>query len=125
MMSREDLKKAASAARDTAKRARRLARSLASDRERLNRFAEETDERAAEMEAEAEALRPMTPRARQLHMCKRSSSRQTYLSGREAPAPPVPAGASFWSRRALQRAARLPQTVQGGELKRLRPAYSL
>lgn len=59
-----DLVRAGYAARDLARRARQLARGLtqAADRERLNRFADETDERAAGMEAEAQALLPITPR---------------------------------------------------------------
>jgi hypothetical protein len=62
-MSRADLEREARNVRDLAKRARRLAKELLlpSDRERLNRFADETDERAAAMEAEAAALRPLTP----------------------------------------------------------------
>lgn len=91
MMSRENLEKAASAARDTARRARRLARSLtqASDRERLNRFAEETDERAAEMEAEAEALRPITPRGSVLEH-EQAQQQQAKASGQ--PRSPGPTG---------------------------------
>lgn len=76
IMSRADLEREARNARDLAVRARRLAQglSLASDRERLNHFADGLDERAAEMEAEAAALRPITPKGLRLNRGKRSNS---------------------------------------------------
>jgi len=60
-----ELNTEASTNRDLARRARRLARrrSVARDRDRLERFAAELDDRAGELEAEAEALRPITPSA--------------------------------------------------------------
>ena len=75
-MSRADLEREARNARDLAVRARRLARGLAmaSDRERLNRFADETDERAAAMEAEAAALWPRTPKGLRSNRSNQSSS---------------------------------------------------
>ena len=60
-----DLDAEALTKRDLAARARRLARGLlaAEDRERLERLANELDDRAAELEAEAAALRPIMPSA--------------------------------------------------------------
>ena len=64
-MSPVDLQRRARDARDMAMRARRLAQGLtqAADRERFNRFADEEDERAAGLEAEAAAAarRPISP----------------------------------------------------------------
>ena len=59
-MSRVDLERQARDARDFAVRARRMAQGLsqAADRERINRFADDEDERAAGLEAEAAALQP-------------------------------------------------------------------
>ena len=64
-MSRADLERKAAEARDLAARARRLAwgLSLASNQESLNRFADDTNESAARMEAEAAALRSFPPKS--------------------------------------------------------------
>jgi hypothetical protein len=65
VMSPADLRKEACNARGLARRARWMAGglSLASDRERLNRFADETDARAASLEAEVAILTPITPKS--------------------------------------------------------------
>jgi hypothetical protein len=63
-MSPVDLQRRARDARDMAMRARRLAQGLtqAADRERFNRFADEEDERATSLEAEAAVLRRISPK---------------------------------------------------------------
>ena len=85
-MSRADLEREARNARDLAVRARRLARGLAmaSDRERLNRFADETDERAAAMEAEAAALRPRPPEGPALEQKQPEQQQQGKASPHQA-----------------------------------------
>jgi hypothetical protein len=58
-----DLDAEARTKRDLAGRARRLARGMAGeDQDRLERLANEMDDRAAQLEAEAAALRPIMPR---------------------------------------------------------------
>ena len=85
-MSRVDLEREACKARDLAERARRMAQglSLASDRDRLHRFADETDERAAGMEAEAAALRPITPKGSPFEQRQPEQQQQGKASPRDA-----------------------------------------
>jgi hypothetical protein len=87
-MSRADLEREARNARDLAVRARRWARGLAmaSDRERLNRFADGLDERAAAMEAEAAALRPITPKGPSVEQRQAEQQHQ----GKASPGPAKP-----------------------------------
>ena len=87
-MSRVDLERQARDARDFAVRARRMAQGLsqAADRERINRFADDEDERAAGLEAEAAALRPMSPKGPALAQQQPEQQQQ----GKVSPGTPKP-----------------------------------
>ena len=78
-----DLEKQARETRDLSARARRLARGSPQEA-RINRFADGLDQRAAELEAEAEAVRPITPRAPVV------THQQQQMQQQQAPEPAAP-----------------------------------
>jgi hypothetical protein len=88
-MSRVDLERRARDARDMAMCARRLAQGLsqAADRERFNRFADEEDERAAGLEAEAAALRPISPMGPAVAQQQLEQQQETVSPGPPKPKP--------------------------------------
>jgi hypothetical protein len=88
-MSRVDLERQARDARDLATRARRMAQGLsqAEDRERINRFADDEDKRAAGLEAEAATLRPISPKRPTVAQQQPEQQQQGKTPGTPKPEP--------------------------------------